>query len=76
MNQPTAPEPMPNVPQQDPFPRMIIVCVAITMVGLFVIFGLLVFDFIGRQRQSGQQNPGQAVIGLPPQFPQTPTTPK
>lgn len=63
--------------QRDPFPKMIIVCLAITAAGLFVIFGILVFDFIGRQRHSGQHNPGQAVVGLPPQFPpstQSPST--
>jgi len=71
----------PNVPsgppadftvQKDPFPKMIIACLAITAAGLFVIFSILVFDFITRQRHSGQFAPGKAVVGLPPQFPTAP----
>ena len=58
--------------QNDPFPRMIIVCLAIAAVGFFAIFSVLVVDFVQRQRHSGQHAPGEAVVGLPPQFPTTP----
>lgn len=50
-----------NLPpvQNDPFPKFIIVCFAVTFVGLFVIFGILLFEFIqrGQSRQAGPAAP-------------------
>tara|TARA_R110001592_G_scaffold69475_3_gene213104 strand:+ start:273 stop:518 length:246 start_codon:yes stop_codon:yes gene_type:complete len=35
-----------NIPTEDPFPRMILVCVGITVALLFVIMGFIFFDFV------------------------------
>lgn len=71
---PQFPEGYPPV-QNDPFPKMIIVCLAITAVGLVLIFTLLLFEFIqrGTTRNAGPAAPfavpAPQAPSAPPQAP-------
>ncbi len=80
-DQPQFPENYPPV-QNDPFPKMIIVFLAITFVGLFVIFGILLFEFIqrGQSKNVGMGTPIQQMVPVhqnpnPPTAPLTPVAP-
>lgn len=43
--------------QKDPFPKMIIVCGVITVVLFFVIFMVLIIDFIQRRERTDAMTP-------------------
>lgn len=45
-------EKRPPVQENDPYPRMIIVCIGIALVLVTIIFGFIFFDLIS-QRESG-----------------------
>lgn len=60
--EPDFPQNYPPV-QNDPFPKMVIWCLAITFVGLFVIFGVLLFEFIQRG-QSKHVGAGTPLPGV------------
>lgn len=54
------------VPKEDPFPKMIVVCVAITLTLLFIIMGCLFVDFVLlRPGQNVRPTPSVAVEGAP-----------
>ena len=47
-----------DIPEKDPFPRMILVCIGITAVLLFVILGALFVDLVVlRPHQNVRQSP-------------------
>lgn len=70
---PDFPENYPPV-QNDPFPKMIIWCLGITFAGLFVIFGVLLFEFIqrGSSRHVGAGTPIPMLEGPAPAAPKPP----
>lgn len=49
------------VPKDDPFPRMIIVCIGITMFLFMVIMGFLFVDFIVGQSRQNVRPPAEMV---------------
>ncbi len=63
-----------DIPRNDPFPRMIIVCVGITMFLLVIIMGVLFIDFIVlRPQQNVRPAPVQArPAPVAPQAPEAP----
>lgn len=68
--EPASPEAFTYPPvQNDPFPRMILACFAITAVLMVLILSIILYDFIDRRKNSGQVAPGAPVVGLPQQFP-------
>jgi len=48
------PESTPPIPPNDPYPRMIIVCVVISVVLLLLLFGVLAIDFTLRTHEEVQ----------------------
>ncbi len=58
-----------EVPRDDPFPRMIIVCVGITMFLLMVILGFLFVDFIVGQSRQNVRPPAGVVQPASPVAP-------
>ena len=64
-----------DIPRHDPFPRMIVVCIAITMALLFIIMGFLFFDFvIRRPAQNVRQAPVRTAPAPPPAPAPSPAT--
>lgn len=41
-----------RIPQSDPYPKMILVCIGISAVLFVLIFAVILFDFIGRTDSS------------------------
>lgn len=58
-----------EVPQEDPFPRMIIVCIGITMFLLMVIMGFLFVDFVIGHSRPDVRPPGEVVQPVSPAAP-------
>lgn len=61
---PNTPTPPRRIQENDPYPRMILVCIAITFVLFFVVMGVILFDLV----QSDAFLPGEtgAAPGFPP----------
>lgn len=66
----------PAQPPRDPFPRMILVCIGISMVLLLVIVGVLLADFARRSSQEQRVQPNSPNFfkqqSLPPGVPERP----
>ena len=51
-NDPETPPLDEGIPESDPYPRMILVCIGISVVLATIIFSVLLFDFVLRERDS------------------------
>lgn len=64
-----------EIPHTDPFPRMILVCIGITIALLFIIMACIFVDFvILRPGQNVREHPIPAVEGAPAPTETTPET--
>lgn len=54
-----------GIPQEDPYPKMILVCGGIFVVLLIVIFGFIAFDFTLRLRHNVRPVPTPESIPAP-----------
>lgn len=68
--QPQSSPPAPEgegIPESDPYPKMILVCIGISAVLSIVIFAVILFDFIGRTDSSVR--PVRPAITAPAETP-------
>ena len=63
-----------DIPARDPFPRMIVVCIGITMVLFVVIMGFLFVDFVAI-RSNQNVRPAPVFHNATPSTSQSVTTP-